>query len=155
MKQDKIQQTITLLSRLYFDGLTTLEQERQLRRLLMDNPGIRTSEAEEARAVMSAIAVSHRPAKQRRRLLPSFGFAAGTAAAVALLFVFITPTAAASGNDSCYSRTATAVIDNPEQVKAMALADLKAVGAAASEVKSAVQADITTISSTLSQSENL
>ena len=63
---DNNEKILNQLIELYFEGMTTLEQERQLRSMLADGR-FRSREADEARAVLgvSAILRSHGTVRQR------------------------------------------------------------------------------------------
>ncbi|MDE5643611.1 MAG: hypothetical protein K2I56_08985 [Muribaculaceae bacterium] len=138
------------LIELYFDGMTSLDEERQLRRLLADGR-FRSAEAEEARAVM-CVAVGLSPTCSRKpRRLPAFGrVAAAAVAAVAvvsagLYFGSGEKTLPVSKGQECYAYVGTELVRDPEVVMEIMQAQLAEMSEVADDFSRDIENTILTI----------
>lgn len=138
------------LIELYFNGMTSLDEERQLRRLLADGR-FRSAEAEEARAVMS-VAVGLSPTCSRKpRRLPAFGrVAAAAVAAVAvvsagLYFSSGEKILPASKGQECYAYVGTELVRDPEVVMEIMQAQLAEMSEVADDFSRDIENTILTI----------
>lgn len=85
------------LINLYFDGNTTLAQERELRNALSTIPDGYSPVADEARAVMGIISIASRhPARRRSPLLRAAAILAAVITAGALVYLNFTQTGCTS-----------------------------------------------------------
>lgn len=128
---NKKEQTLNRLIDLYFDGQTTLRQERRLRRMLAE-PGLRSVEADEARAVLGVSLMAHR--RPTQRILPvTFRRAAAillVAATATAVYFGVNHTADVARSD-CYAYVGNDLVRDPDQVMDMVRAQLADVSAAA------------------------
>ena len=139
------------LIELYFAGETTLEQERRLRRMLLDNQGSGDPAVEEALAVMSFTAVS-RPAKKAAAHTPvmlrwmRLGSIAAALAVVVTMVFRIGGTGGDSGDlDGCVAYVGSQKIDDRDKIMELVASDWAEISAASAEISDDVTADLSTI----------
>lgn len=133
----------------YFDGLTTLDEERRLRRALAD-PTLGGEAVEAARAVMGVFA-AQRKASQRpaARKLHAWRVAAGLALLIAATATFVLVPREAQPEPCYLTYTEGALIDDSEQVLALMQSDLGAMADAAESVNRSVDDDFDEIISAI------
>lgn len=134
------------LIELYFEGMTTLEQERQLRSMLADGR-LRSPEAEEARAVLGVSAMMPMPQKAATRLAPLYRVAA---VAVLLLVVGLLAGHFSGGptdtkSPDCFAYVGTELVEDPEIVMSMMQTQLSDMSAVADEVSRDLEESIAII----------
>lgn len=127
----------------YFDGATSLSEERRLRVLLADTE-LTGEELDEARAVMGFVLGGKRSTSPRRlnRMLPAVGVAASVAVAVTVFASMLT--SPSDGNVLMYEGGCR--ITDTHRVLSMVDSDLDAFGAAASDTEQQVSSDLKEIS---------
>lgn len=131
---NKKEQTLNRLIELYFEGMTSLRQERRLRRMLAD-PGLRSAEADEARAVLGASLMTPYTARAKH-LLPAILWRTA-----AVLLITVSATAIYLGvnhtddvaRSDCYAYVGTEVIHDQNQIMDMVRHQLADVSAAADQ----------------------
>lgn len=135
---------------LYFDGMTSLDEERQLRRLLADSR-FRSEKAEEARAVMSvAVGLSPECPPNPRRS-PVFGRVAAAAVAAAavvsagLYFSGREKTLPVSKGQECYAYIGTEIVRDPDVVMEIMQAQLTEMSEVADDFSRDIENTIMTI----------
>lgn len=141
------------LSELYFEGLTSLEEEAELRRLVAD-PELTGPEADEVRAVMSFGAWkptprASLPARKRPAILrlPTIAAAAASVAIVATVgYRHFSGTAEQS---DCYAYVDGHLIENPEKVMSIVTADLQALGDASETIEEEIDENLSLFSSAM------
>lgn len=141
------------LSELYFEGLTSLEEEAELRRLVAD-PELTVPEADEIRAVMSFGAWkptprASLPARKRPAILrlPTIAAAAASVAIVATVgYRHFSGTAEQS---DCYAYVDGHLIENPEKVMSIVTADLQALGDASETIEEEIDENLSLFSSAM------
>lgn len=146
--KDKIHEARSLIA-LYFEGLTTLGQERRLRELLSD-PNLQDEEADQARAVMSFAAISQDtvpPVRNRRPLYAAIASVAASAAVIVLIASLFLKTSPAATDYLAYVDGQR--IDNPEEVMLLVNADLSLLGEASEDVNDEIDGDLNALSSAL------
>lgn len=152
MKTEKqLQKRIEQLAGAYFEGETSLSEEKELRMILASHPGIVTPEAEELRAIFGLFAaarVQERPAaaaprkpRMRRALKPVLAITTSAAATVAILIGLSSQDARASDTDVCFMRVGEITIENPQKVKDAAFGEMRLIVEASEELNSSVAAD--------------
>lgn len=141
------------LIQLYFDGETTLEQERELRAMLAD-PKVTGEEADEARAVISfavsspshaASSTVKPPSRKPSRFMAAVSVAASVAVVAMVGYGLFHP----RNNAECMAYVDGNVITDSEVVMEMVETDLSALGQASSDVSSDITDDLDAISSAL------
>lgn len=131
----------------YFDGATSLAEERRLRVLLADMR-LTGTELDEARAVMGFALCGKRKAASRRhrmlppRMLPAVGVAASVAVAVTVFATMLTRPS--DGNVLMYEGGCR--ITDTHRVLSMVDSDLDAFGAAASDTEQQISSELQEIS---------
>lgn len=155
MNQENMTPEIRKLIQLYFEGLTSIEEERQLREALAD-PSVRGAEADEVRAVMSFAAVSpdqsESPTVARRppRHLSALLSAAASVAVVGLLcwnFFLREPQTQYMAYIDGHST------EDPEQVMKLINDDLSLLGEASEDVADEIDDNLSAFSSVINNSE--
>lgn len=142
---DNNEKILNQLIELYFEGMTTLEQERQLRSMLADGQ-FRSPEADEARAVMGISAMLQRPKTVRRHRLRMQRVAA--AAAVLLTVGAITGYFSGTGartvpQSDCFAYVGTELVQDPDEVLGIMQEQLADMSAVADEVSRDLENTIT------------
>lgn len=126
----------------YFDGATSLAEERRLRVLLADMR-LTGTELDEARAVMGfALRGKRKAASRRHRMLPAVGVAASVAVAVTVFATMLTRPS--DGNVLMYEGGCR--ITDTHRVLSMVDSDLDAFGAAASDTEQQISSELQEIS---------
>ncbi len=127
----------------YFDGATSLAEERRLRVLLADMR-LTGTELDEARAVMGFALRGKRSTASRRRhsMLPAVGVAASVAVAVTVFATMLTRPS--DGNVLMYEGGCR--ITDTHRVLSMVDSDLDAFGAAASDTEQQISSELQEIS---------
>lgn len=138
------------LIELYFAGETTLEQERRLRQMLLDNQGSGDPAVEEALAVMSFTAVSRpaRPAAHTPVMLRwmRLGSIAAALAVVVTMAFRIGGAGGDSGDlDGCVAYVGSQKIDDRDKIMELVASDWAEISAASAEISDDVTADLSTI----------
>lgn len=139
------------LIELYFEGETTLEQERELRRMLATSP-LRTPEVEEARAVLGVVAMMPRERVIRRpsRFIPVIQRVAAAAAilvAVIGISVYLThvPEAPADNGDECFAYIGQEEVRDPKVVLDIMHEQLSYMAAVSDEVNQDIENNLNII----------
>ncbi|RXE63184.1 hypothetical protein [Paramuribaculum intestinale] len=131
---------IDRLTERYFAGVTSLEEERTLRRLLARNESI---EHRPQRATMAYTAMMRRRGtRPHTALRRAMSIAAATATAVGLTFAALTFGAADS---ECYAMIDNRMIDDRAAVTAMVEATLGEVAAARDDMQASVASQLNEI----------
>lgn len=134
----------------YFEAATSVEEERELRRLIAPLEDTDDEAIREARAVMGFIAVMPKRAKRRTLLIRITGIAA----AMAVVAVVGYKLNDASGPSSdCYAYVAGEQITDKEQVEANIIADLQAISDAQSQINEEISDDFTLLREAMQFSE--
>lgn len=140
-KTINIDNLLQLIDR-YFDGLTSADEERELREALADTR-LSSPAIDEARAVMGVFAAARRIEAHgpRRRLLPQMAIAA--AASLALLIGaaawFLRP----AGDDSLnFALVGSQRIDDYSEIESLMHADLSCIADARSQVDASIAAEL-------------
>lgn len=139
-KTINIDNLLQLIDR-YFDGLTSADEERELREALADTR-LSSPAIDEARAVMGVFAAARRiEAPGPRRLLPQMAIAA--AASLALLIGaaawFLRP----AGDDSLnFALVGSQRIDDYSEIESLMHADLSCIADARSQVDASIAAEL-------------
>lgn len=140
------------LIQLYFDGETTLEQERELRALLAD-PKVTGEEADEARAVIGFAMSSPASAPAARKASPRkpshIMAAVSVAASVAVVAMVGYGIFHPRHNSECLAFVDGNMITDSEVVMEMVETDLSALGQASSDVSSDITDELDAISSAI------
>lgn len=142
------------LINLYFEGLTTLDQEQELRRML-DDPSANWPEALEARAVLSYASVSpvRGGASGKRNSLRPLLAAVSAAAVIAIVSVvgwhFTSPSAAVE----CIAYVDGRPVNDSQAVMGIIESDLSMLGDASSDVSGEISSELNAISNAIN-SEN-
>lgn len=139
------------LIELYFEGETTLEQERELRRMLATSP-LRTPEVEEARAVLGVVAMipRERVIRSPSRFIPVIQRVAAAAAilvAVIGISVYLThvPEAPADNSDECFAYIGQEEVRDPEVVLDIMHEQLSYMAAVSDEVNQDIENNLNII----------
>lgn len=147
----------TLINK-YFDGETTVAEERQLREMLA-NPAYDSPEADEARATMAMIdamaATAHRnvhlkPALHRPR--HAFWSQCAKAAAVAVV-ITVGAIAIFKPSPDCVAYAYGHRVDSPELALQFMMSDLEAVGAAQDAVQTQIAADFSAFANAMNNEQ--
>lgn len=155
MNQENMTPEIRKLIQLYFEGLTSVEEERRLREALAD-PSVRGEEADEARAVMSFAAVSpdlsESPtvARRRPRHLSALLSAAASVAVVGLLCWNFSLREPQTQYMAYIDGRST---EDPEQVMKLINDDLSLLGEASEDVADEIDDNLSAFSSVINNSE--
>lgn len=149
--EKQLQERIERLADAYFEGETSLSEEKELRMILASHPEIVTQEAEELRAILGLFAatrVQERPAattsrkpRMRRVLKPVLAITTSAAATVAILIGLSSQDAQAADTEVCFTRVGEITIENPQKVKDAALGEMRLIVEASEELNSSVAAD--------------
>lgn len=132
---------------LYFAGETTLQQERRLRKLLLENAGSGDPAVEEALAVMSFTAAS-RPAKRASRtpVMHPLMRLAGMAAAVAVVATLVFRVAGVHGDSAdmgaCVAYIGNHKVDDRDKIMELVESDWAEISAASAEINNDVSAEL-------------
>lgn len=130
----------------YFNGATSLADERRLREALAD-PRYEGANVDAARAVMGVFAASRRLDSAKPSLglnsrhRRGFSAIASAAASIALLFVAsVALTARGADNDlsKAYARVGTTTINDPNAISQMIVADLASISEASASVEESI-----------------
>lgn len=149
MKNNKtINIEIEELAERYFDGMTTVDEERRLRRLLASTD-YSSPTADEVRALLGYFAVERsRVAAETRRRHPGLKRKIlSVAASVALLVVAIV--ALFNSSDSsieCYAMVGSERIEDMSEICALIEADLVCISDAQNSIGDAIASDLSAIS---------
>ncbi len=148
MRQSTDYSTLNTLLQRYYDGLTSLDEERRLRQLLSD-PSLQGENIDGARAVIGYFATAHNasPATSlRRRTSRSFrrsiiAVASSAAAAAILLTV-------SHGNTrhDCMTYIGSALVNDHNTVMSHVAADLRDLAIADEAVAADIAADVSDLS---------
>lgn len=149
--EKQLQERIERLAGAYFEGETSLSEEKELRMILASHPEIVSPETEELRAILGLFAVSRvqgRPTAvtsrkpwMRMALKPVLAITTSAAATVAILIGLSSQDAQAADADVCFTRVGEITIDNPQKVKDTALSEMRLIAEASEELNSSVAAD--------------
>ncbi len=135
---------------LYFEGLTTLEQERKLRALLADS-SVSGPEADEARAVMSFAAMSPDVIPPQRSRHPMVAAIASAAATVVLLIMLVCGLFASPEAPEYMAYIDGRPVDNHEEVISTIESDLSMLGEASENVSDEIDDNLNALSSALEE----
>lgn len=149
--EKQLQARIERLADAYFEGETSLSEEKELRMILTSHPEIVTPEAEELRAILGlfaatriqerpSVATSRKP-RMRRVLEPVLAITTSAAATVAILIGLSSQNAQAADTDICFTRVGEITIENPQKVKDVALGEMKLIVEASEELSNSMAAD--------------
>lgn len=136
----------------YFDGLTSLEEERTLRSLLASVAPGSDPLADEARAVMGFSLASPLPAPAkrpaRRRLSPALRAWSGAAAAAVILFAigWSVQHTAPQSSEQCVAYIDGRAVTDHSAVMALVHTDLAALGSASGNVNSEISSEMSQMS---------
>lgn len=164
--------TLHQLIQLYFDGETTLAQERQLRTMLSLSDD-RSAEAEEARALLSFFsasrsiepaqqlpAMSHSPKPIARKRLKAFRNLVAAAVAIAVLLggamLWFPSASLSAGADSgclAYARVQGESTHDPSRIDDLIFSQLSEMSDAAGDVRQSVDEELVNMSILLNQPE--
>lgn len=143
------QQHLRHLIKLYFDGATTLEQDRELRRLLAE-PWASGADADEARAVMSFACMTPRRKTPRTPLMHHVAASLSAAASVAVAAVIGWSLLAERGQQpECIAYVDGREITDTETVMEIIDSDLDALGKASSDMSDDITDDLSSISNAI------
>ncbi|MDE6323161.1 MAG: hypothetical protein K2L46_03680 [Paramuribaculum sp.] len=154
MTTDNSTQTrLKQLSGLYFEGLTTLEEEAELRQLVADQD-LSGTEADAVRAVMSFAACSEmrrpRAAAKKSHVILRLTTRVAVAASVAVVALFWQPQRSDRPSfDDCYAYVDGHLVDNPDKVMALVSAELEALGEASETIEEDIENDLSLFSSAM------
>lgn len=150
--EKQLQERIERLADAYFEGETSLSEEKELRMILASHPEIVTQEAEELRAILGLFAaarVQEKPAtatsrkpRMHRVLKPVLAITTSAAATVAILIGLSSQDAQAADTEVCFTRVGEITIENPQKVKDAALGEMRLIVEASEELNSSVAADL-------------
>lgn len=143
------------LTERYFDGLTTLAEEKRLRQLLA-NPQLKGAKLDEARATLSFAAVSPVTAARKPRVMPwrtVASVAASVALVVALGAAFFTDGGGHS-DGACIAYVDGKRIENPDHVVEIMRSELSAMGEASAEVQDDIATELNAFSEVMNQTNN-
>ena len=122
----------------YFDGATSIEEERRLRAALastdLSSPAI-----DDARAVMGVFAAARRIAPARRRLWPRIAVAAASLAMLIGATLWFRP---ASSDSINFALIGSQRIDDFTEIESMMHADLSCIADARSQVDASIAAEL-------------
>lgn len=140
---------LKLLVDKYFDGLTTTEEERQLREGLASSE-VSSTELDEARAALGVFAAA-RAAKRasRRRRFNAIPRIAATAACACLLLgatIWFSRSYVASAS---FAVIGDERIDDMDQIRSLMRSDLQSIADARSSVDAAIEAELSALSEAL------
>lgn len=141
---DNNEKILNQLIELYFEGMTTLEQERQLRSMLADGR-FRSREADEARAVLgvSAILRSHGTVRRRPVRMQHVAAAAVVLIASAIAGYFSGTGTPAAPQSECFAYVGTELVQDPDEVLGIMQSQLADMSAVADEVSRDLENSIT------------
>lgn len=149
MNNKTINIEIEELAERYFDGDTTVDEERHLRRLLAST-GYSSPAADEVRALMGFFATerSRVESEARKRRLGLRRTVIGVAVSVAVLIVATVALFRFSGSSSieCYAMVGSERIDDISEIRALISADLGCISDAQNSIDEAIAADLSAIS---------
>lgn len=148
MNQRNMTSETRSLIALYFEGLTSLEQEERLRRILAD-PDVKGPEADEARAVMSFAAMADDDIQQKRPLRPRIFAAASIAASVTVIALIGWNLFRNTSAPECMAYVDGKQIDDAEYVMALINEDLDMLGEASENVSEEIDDNLSAFSSAL------
>lgn len=137
---------LRILIQRYFEGETSLNEEKQLRRLLADNPYPELAEAEEARAVMAfsnvapkATATAEHQRKATSKKSSVWWNCAAAAVIIALMTIPITHTFNQSGE--CVAYVNGIKTEDVATVTAMMLTELEEAAKASDRIESGLTSE--------------
>ncbi len=150
MKTDYSPSDLQKLIDLYFNGLTTLEQEQRLRDILAD-PSVTAPGADDVRAVMSFAAMTPAESAQSDgRRVPLWLRVSSVAASAAVIatagfFMLNRPSAA----DGCLAYVDGVRVEDAGRIKEIVDSDLKLFGEASGDVSSDIEDDLLELSAAM------
>lgn len=148
MKNKTINIEIEELVARYFDGATTVDQERQLRRLLAST-GYSSPAADEARALLGYFAAERgRAAETARRRSRGLRRTVLTVAASVAVMVAVTVALFRSADSpmECYAMVGSERVEDMNEIRALIDADLGCIADAQHSINDAIAADLSAIS---------
>lgn len=139
---------LKLLVDKYFDGLTTTDEERQLREWLASSE-VSSPELDEARAVLGVFAAARSEKKASRRRFNAIPRIAATAACACLLLgatIWFSRSYVASAS---FAVIGDERIDDMDQIRSLMHSDLRSIADARNSVEAAIEAELSALSEAL------
>lgn len=139
---------LKLLVDKYFDGLTTTDEERQLREGLASSE-VSSTELDEARAVLGVFAAARSEKKASRRRFNAIPRIAATAACACLLLgatIWFSRSYVASAS---FAVIGDERIDDMDQIRSLMHSDLRSIADARNSVDAAIEAELSALSEAL------
>ena len=134
---------------LYFSGETTLEQERELRRLLISHTGPRDEAIDQALAVMSFAAVAPRhETRSKRAAMPRMlriTTIAASIAVVATIAVSVIRSKTTPPIDGCVAYVGSETIHDRDHIISLVASDWADISDASAEIDNNISGDLSTI----------
>lgn len=152
---NSLQSEALKLTERYFDGHTTLAEERRLRQLLA-NPQLMGAELDEARAVLGYVAVTPAQSARKPIVMPwrTVVSVAASVALVVILGVAFFVKKEAYGALECIAYVDGERIENPDHVVEIMQSELSLMGEASAEVHEDIATELNAFSEVMNQSNN-